>query len=260
MKAIIVDDEPQSIKTLEAKLRMIATDIDIVATFQDPRVALAEVKNLAPDVLFVDIEMPGLNGFQFLEQLRPYDFPVVFVTAYNQYAIRALRMSALDYLLKPIDIEELKTTIERLREQTRREAPPQYEDRMNVLFEALKFFSNQNTNPLADRIALSTQEGVLFIGVKDILRVEAMSNYSSFFLMNKQRIIVSRTLKEFEDVLLPYNFLRISRSHLVNLNQVIKYQKGDGGTLFLTDGAELAVSPQQKVELLERLALKINDK
>ncbi len=260
MKAIIVDDEPQSIKTLEAKLRMIAQDMNIVATFQDPRIALAEVKNLAPDVLFVDIEMPGLNGFQFLEQLRPYDFPVVFVTAYNQYAIRALRMSALDYLLKPIDIEELKTTIERLREQTRREVPPQYDDRMNVLFEALKNFSNQNTNPLADRIALSTQEGVLFVGVKDILRVEAMSNYSSFFLMNKQRIVVSRTLKEFEDVLQPYNFLRISRSHLVNLNQVTKYQKGDGGTLFLTDGAELTVSPQQKVELLERLAFKINDK
>ena len=260
MKAIIVDDEPQSIKTLEAKLRMIATDMDIVATFQDPRMALAEVKNLAPDVLFVDIEMPGLNGFQFLEQLRPYDFPVVFVTAYNQYAIRALRMSALDYLLKPIDIEELKTTIERLREQTHRDTPPQYDDRMNVLFEALKNFSNQNTNPLADRIALSTQEGVLFVGVKDILRVEAMSNYSSFFLLNKQRIVVSRTLKEFEDVLQPYNFLRISRSHLVNLNQVTKYQKGDGGTLFLTDGAELTVSPQQKSELLERLAFKSHEK
>jgi two-component system, LytTR family, response regulator len=253
MKAIIVDDEPQSIKTLEAKLRMIADDIDIVATFQDPREALLEVKNLAPDVLFVDIEMPGLNGFQFLEQLRPYDFPVVFVTAYNQYAIRALRMSALDYLLKPIDIEELKTTIERLREQVLREGTPQYDDRMNVLFEALKNFSNQNTNPLSDRIALSTQEGVLFVGVKDILRVEAMSNYSSFFMLNKQRIVVSRTLKEFEDVLLPYNFLRISRSNLVNLNQVVKYQKGDGGTLFLTDGAELAVSPQQKGELLDRL-------
>lgn len=260
MKAIIVDDEPQSIKTLEAKLRMITADIDIVATFQDPRLALAEVKNLAPDVLFVDIEMPGLNGFQFLEQLRPYDFPVVFVTAYNQYAIRALRMSALDYLLKPIDIEELKTTIERLREQTHRQAPPQYDDRMTVLFEALKNFSNQNTNPLADRIALSTQEGVLFICVKDILRVEAMSNYSSFFLVNKQRIIVSRTLKEFEDVLQPYNFLRIGRSNLVNLNQVVKYQKGDGGTLFLTDGAELAVSPQHKAELLERLAFKIHEK
>ncbi len=253
MKAIIVDDELQSIKTLEAKLRMIAPDINIVAAYQDPRDALLEVKNLAPDVLFVDIEMPNLNGFQFLEQLRPYDFPVVFVTAYNQYAIRALRMSALDYLLKPIDIDELKTTIERLREQINHTAPPQYDDRMNVLFEALKNFSNQNTNALADRIALSTQEGVLFIGVKDILRVEAMGNYSSFFLMSKQRIVVSRTLKEFEDVLQPYNFLRISRSNLVNLNQVVKYQKGEGGTLFLTDGAELAVSPQQKMELLDKL-------
>jgi two-component system, LytTR family, response regulator len=255
MKAIIVDDELQSIKTLEAKLRMIANDMDIVASFQDPRAALLEVKELAPDVLFVDIEMPGLNGFQFLEQLRPYDFPVVFVTAYNQYAIRALRMSALDYLLKPIDIEELKTTIERLREQTHHETPPQYNDRMDVLFEALKSFANHNNNPLADRIALSTQDGVLFIGVKDILRVEASSNYSSFFLINKKKIVVSRTLKEFEDVLQPYNFLRISRSNLVNLNQVTKYQKGDGGTLFLTDGIELTVAPNQKAHLLERLAL-----
>jgi two-component system, LytTR family, response regulator len=253
MKAIIVDDEPQSINTLQAKLRLIADDIEVVATFQDPREALLEVKNLAPDVLFVDIEMPGLNGFQFLEQLRPYDFPVVFVTAFNQYAIRALRMSALDYLLKPIDIDELKTTIERLREQTKNEIPPQYDDRMNVLFEALKSFSNQNTNPLSDRIALSTQEGVLFVGVKDILRVEASGNYSSFFMLSKQRIVVSKTLKEFEDVLIPYNFLRISRSNLVNLNQVVKYQKGDGGTLFLTDSVELTVSPQHKGELLEKL-------
>ncbi|MDZ7878919.1 MAG: LytTR family DNA-binding domain-containing protein [Saprospiraceae bacterium] len=253
MKAIIIDDELQSINTLQAKLRLITDDIDVVATFQDPREALLEVKKHAPDVLFVDIEMPGLNGFQFLEQLRPYDFPVVFVTAYNQYAIRALRMSALDYLLKPIDIDELKRTIERLREQTTRDTSPQYDDRMNVLFEALKSFSNQNPNPLSDRIALSTQQGVLFVGVKDILRVEAGGNYSSFFMLSKQRIIVSRTLKEFEDVLQSYNFLRISRSNLVNLNQIVKYQKGDGGTLFLTDSSELAVSPNYKSDLLERL-------
>lgn len=251
MKAILIDDERQSITALQAKLELVAPDVTLLATFQNPVEAIAQIKDLKPDVLFLDIEMPSMNGFQLLEKLQPYDFAVVFVTAYNQYAIRALRASAVDYLMKPIDIDELKNTIETLRTQIQK-APPQYDSRLNHLFDTLKHLTN---NQLSDKIALSTQDGVLFIQVKDILRVEAMSNYSSFFLMNKQRIVVSRTLKEFEEVLIPYNFFRANRSQLVNLNQISKYQKGDGGVLHLTDGYEVEVSPQRKAELLEKLAL-----
>ena len=251
MNAILIDDERQSINALQAKLALVAPDIDVIGAFQNPIDALEEIKALQPDVIFLDIEMPALNGFQLLEKLKSHNFAIVFVTAYNQYAIRALRASAIDYLMKPIDIEELKNTIETLRQQVKK-APPQYDSRMNHLFDTLKTMSN---NQLPEKIALSTQEGVLFIAVKDILRVEAMSNYSSFFLMNKQRIIVSRTLKEFEEVLLPYNFFRANRSQLVNLNEITKYQKGDGGVLHLVDGYEVEVSPQRKAELLEKLAL-----
>jgi two-component system LytT family response regulator len=259
MKAILIDDERQSIMALNAKLELVAPDMDVIGMFQNPTDAIEQIKGLQPDVVFLDIEMPTMNGFQLLEKLRPYNFAVVFVTAYNQYAIRALRASAVDYLLKPIDIDELKNTVETLRSQIKK-APPlrkeffeQYDSRLNHLFETLKTMS---TNQLSEKIALSTQEGVLFILVKDILRVEAMSNYSNFFLMNKQRIIVSRTLKEFEEVLIPYNFFRANRSQLVNLNQITKYQKGDGGVLHLTDGYEVEVSPQRKVELMAKLALK----
>lgn len=255
MRAIIIDDERQSIKALHAKLELIAEDIEVIAMFQNPAEALVQIVDLKPDVLFLDIEMSTMNGFQLLEKLRPYNFAVVFVTAYNQYAIRALRASAVDYLLKPIDIDELKTTIENLR-QTLAKIPvkniPQQEMRFAHLFDTLK---NLSTNQLSEKIALSTHEGVLFILVKDILRVEAMSNYSSFFLINKQRIIVSRTLKDFEEVLIPYNFFRVNRSQIVNLNEISKYQKGDGGVLHLTDGYEVEVSPQRKAELMEKLAL-----
>ena len=251
MKAILIDDERQSLSALHAKLKLVAEDIEVIAMFQNPNDVLHQLKGLQPDVVFLDIEMPTMNGFQLLEKLQPYNFAVVFVTAYNQYAIRALRASAVDYLLKPIDIEELKNTVKLLRTQIQK-APPQYDSRMNHLFDTLKMLSS---NQLTEKIALSTHEGVLFVLVKDIMRVEAMSNYSSFFLMNKQRIIVSRTLKEFEEVLIPYNFFRANRSQLVNLNQIVKYQKGDGGVLHLTDGYEVDVSPQRKTELLEKLLL-----
>ncbi len=251
MKAILIDDERQSITALHAKLELVAEDVEVIAMFQNPNDAITQIKDLQPDVLFLDIEMPVMNGFQLLEKLRPYNFAVVFVTAYNQYAIRALRASAVDYLLKPIDIDELKNTIDTLRSQIKN-TPPQYESRFVHLFDTLK---NMNAHQLSEKIALSTQEGVLFIPVKDILRVEAMSNYSSFFLMNKQRIVVSRTLKEFEEVLIPYNFFRANRSQLVNLNEITKYQKGDGGVLHLTDGYEVEVSPQRKAELMDKLAL-----
>jgi two-component system LytT family response regulator len=251
MKAILIDDELQSLKALQAKLELVAPKVEVIAVFQNPDEALLQIKTLQPDVLFLDIEMANMNGFQLLEKLRPYQFAVVFVTAYNQYAIRALRASAVDYLLKPIDIEELKNTIDTLQAQVQK-APLIPDSRMNHLFSTLKSLSS---NQLPEKIALSTQDGVLFVSVKDILRVEAMSNYSSFFLMDKQRIVVSRTLKEFEEVLVPYQFFRANRSQIVNLNQIAKYQKGDGGVLHLSDGYEVEVSPQRKAELLEKLAL-----
>jgi DNA-binding LytR/AlgR family response regulator len=189
MKTILIDDERQSLKALHAKLKLVASDMEVLT----------------------------------------------------------------------IGIEELKNIIETLNHQVKKAPPPdsigmfqQHESRYNHLFETLKTMQN---NQLAEKIALPTQEGVLFIQVKDILRVEAMSNYSNFFLLNKQRIIVSRTLKEFEEVLLPYNFFRANRSQIINLNQITKYQKGDGGVLHLTDGYEVEVSPQRKGELMSKLAL-----
>jgi two-component system, LytTR family, response regulator len=255
MKVALIDDERQSIDALKAKLEFFDADIQIVAAFQSPVEAAEKLKNYDPDVVFIDIEMPQLNGFQLLEKLAPYRFEVVFVTAYNLYAVRALRISAFDYLLKPIDIEELTQTVERLKlkfSQPKTAEVEPNDERLPLLVEALKKLANSEKQP--DRIALSTQDGVLFIWTKDIVRVEAMSNYSSFYLASKQRVVVSKTLKDFEEILPEVNFVRVSRSAVVNLNHVTKYQRGDGGTLSLTDGSEVEVSPNKKADVLNRLA------
>jgi two-component system LytT family response regulator len=252
MKAILMDDELQGLNALRAKLTLMGSDVQIIATFQDPQVALQQIKTLQPDVLFLDIEMPNMNGFQLLEALRPYSFQVVFVTAYNQYAIKALRMSAFDYLLKPIDIDELRATTTRIREVLQKDSNPLKDERLTHILDTLNRFSQ---NKLNEKIALATQEGILFLLIKDILRVEAMSNYATFFTLNKQKVIVSKPLKEFEEALIPHNFLRVNRSHLINLNYINRYKKGDGGVLTLQDGYEVEVSPQRKCELIEKLHL-----
>jgi two-component system, LytTR family, response regulator len=251
MKTVLIDDEAHILQALRSKLAFIDPSISILAAFQDPQQALKELKTLNPDVVFLDIEMPTMNGFQLLEALRPYNFEVVFVTAYNQYAIRALRMSAIDYLLKPIDIDDLKNTLSRLAEKIK-QPPPQYDDRFSHFLQTLHNISHNNLN---EKIALSTQEGVIFLMIKDIMRVEAMSNYSCFYTLQKQKVVVSKTLKEFEESLLAYNFLRVNRSHLVNLNHILRYNKGEGGVLTLVDNYEVEVSPQRKEELIKKLNL-----
>jgi two-component system, LytTR family, response regulator len=137
MKAILIDDELQGLNALRAKLTLMGNDVQIIATFQDPQVALQQIKTLQPDILFLDIEMPNMNGFQLLEALRPYSFQVVFVTAYNQYAIKALRMSAFDYLLKPIDIDELRATTVRIRELLQKDSNPIKDERLTHILDTL---------------------------------------------------------------------------------------------------------------------------
>lgn len=228
-----MDDEPRGCKLLAHKLQYFESDISLVATFHDPEVALAEINSHKPDVLFLDVEMPGMNGFQFLERLSNFSFEVIFTTAYDSYTLEALRLSAVDYLLKPIAEEELGQAIGRLKSRVAQKsvAKPTGE------------FANK-------RLSLSTAEGVYFIEKSHIVRIEAMSNYCTFYLVEGRKIVVSKTLKEFEIALAADAFLRVNRSSMVNLHYISRYRKGNGGTLEMVDGMEIEVSPQRKDELM----------
>jgi len=249
IRVVLVDDEVQSCKSLAIKLKDIAEDIEIVGTFHHPDKAIPGIRKLKPELVFLDIEMPGMNGFQMLEKMEEFDFEVIFVTAYDEYTLNALRISALDYLLKPVDTELLKNALTRLRKKiSMRENSSQTKDQLELLGETLK------EQHAPKRLALATLQGIVFLKINEIIRVEALSNYSTFFLINKQKIMVSKTLKEFEPILTMQNFFRISRSCIVNTDYIVKYKNEDGGVLELQDGSEISVGPNRKNELVELLS------
>src|SRR6187431_2084544 len=249
IKVVLVDDEVQSCKSLAIKLKDIAEDIEVVGTFHHPDKAILGIRKLKPELVFLDIEMPGMNGFQMLEKMEEFDFEVIFVTAYHEYTLNALRISALDYLLKPVDTELLKNALTRLRKKiSLRENSSQTKEQLELLGETLK------EQHAPKRLALATLQGIVFLKINEIIRVEALSNYSTFFLINKQKIMVSKTLKEFEPILTMQSFFRISRSCIVNTDYIVKYKHEDGGVLELQDGAEVSVGPHRKNELVELLS------
>ncbi|MFC4213004.1 LytR/AlgR family response regulator transcription factor [Pedobacter lithocola] len=239
LRAVLLDDEERACTLLQKKLMSFEPNLEVIAILNNPVIAVEAIQHLEFDVLFLDVEMPLLNGFQFLERLGAFDFEVVFVTAYNSYTLNALRINALDYLLKPVDEEELQAAVERLVKRT---------------FERIKL-KTKPAEPISshNRIALPTAEGIYLVRKAEIIRVEAMSNYSIFYLSDSRKIIVSRTLKEYENVLVDNFFMRINRSAIINLEFVLKYKKGDGGTISLSDGHEIEVSPSKKDLLLKKL-------
>ena len=240
IKAIILDDEIRGSNLLHHKLQEFQNSLSIDAIYNDPQKALLEIPKIEVDVLFLDVEMPFMNGFEFLEKLGQFNFEVIFVTAYNIYTLDALKANALDYLLKPVNNEELKKAISKLEQKL-------------VQKEKLRKADLIENRPHMSRIALPTAEGIHLVKKDDILKVEAMSNYSIFFLNNLSKIIVSRTLKEFEILFEHTQLLRVNRSVIVNLDYIVKYKKGEGGTIEMMDGSEIEVSPSKKKQLMDRL-------
>lgn len=239
IRAVILDDETKGSSLLEHKINALDLEVEVVQIFNNPQLALESIKSLQFEILFLDVEMPKIDGFQFLQLLGTFDFEIIFVTAYNQYALEALRVNALDYLLKPVNPEELQKALLKLKK------------RIDVKSNPIIDTTSRN---ITLKIALPTAEGIYFVKKTDILKVEAMSNYSIFYLVNNtSKIIVSKTLKEYENLLQEGNFLRVNRSVIVNLDCIVRYKKGDGGSLELTDGSEIEVSSTKKSILLEKL-------
>ena len=244
LKAILIDDELNSLQNLQQKLEGFCPDVTIVATSQKPEEGLLLIRQHQPDVVFLDIEMPRMSGFRMLEELGEYDFDIVFTTAYNHYSIDAIRISAFDYLVKPIGIEDLQHAVERLSISRNK----QTKEKIDILKKSL---SDNRTQE--DKIAISTSEGIEFIPIKNILHIESKSNYSKIYLPENKSITVTKILKDFEEMLLPYNFYRVHNSHLINLNYIKKYVRSEGGHVILQDGTAIDISRRKKEEFLKMI-------
>ena len=250
IKAVIVDDEQISLTALAAKINSLCPQVTILQLFSNPKKAQQEIPVLQPDVVFLDIEMPNINGFTLLKNIAPINFEVIFTTAYNQYAIEALRISALDFLLKPIDPDELVASVSKLEEKIKNNSPWQFslEKQMQL------FFQYQNQPEQLSKIALPVLNGLEFIDIDNIIKIEGENVYAVFFLSGGKKITVSRTLKEVEKMLSKWNFIRIHKSFIINLRYISSYIKGEGGVVTLSDGSELEVSRRSKNEFLARAA------
>ena len=244
IKAIIIDDEIHCRKTLGMLLKEYCPGVQVMEQCSDAESGLAAIQRLKPDLVFLDIEMPNMNGFEMLEKLPEIHFEIIFTTSYDQYAIKAFRFSALDYLLKPVGREELQRAVEKVAQRLQFPLPQQLE----ILLQKL----HQPASSI-QKIALPTMEGLQMIAVSSIISCASDSNYTLFFLKNKQKLIVSRPLKEIEEMLEDYSFLRVHNSYLVNLNEIDKYVKGEGGYLVMTDGSNIDVSRSKKEILLNKL-------
>jgi len=241
IRTIIVEDEPMSREMLTMMLDR-HKEIEIVDTCSNPTDGITSIATHQPDLVFLDIQMPKMNGFDMLRKIGTVDFEVIFTTAFDQYAINAIRISALDYLLKPVDDEDLAAAIAKCRDRLTVKKP---EERFENLFNNLL-----NKNPLDKTLALSASDGISFIKMSDILRVEANGRYAKFYLLNKETILVSKTLGDYEQVLSANQFFRIHDSAIINLNHIKKYIRGDGGTVVLSDNTELDVARRRKDEFV----------
>lgn len=244
LKAIIVDDEPNAAESLATLLKRYCPEVELSAICNSGVSALKEIPMHNPQLVFLDIEMPHMNGFELIEKLPEINFELIFTTSYDQYAIKAIKFSALDYLLKPVDREELKKAVQKV---LQRQQPP--------LPQQLEILLQKLSQPVASslRIAIPTMEGLQMIQIDSIISCAADSNYSNFHLKNKQKITASRTLKDVEEMLEGRSFFRVHHSHLVNLNEIHKYVKGEGGYLIMSDGSTIDVSRSRKELLLQKL-------
>ena len=243
IRAIIIEDETLSQEMLTLLLQRHKADVEIIDTCSNPTDGIESIAKHQPELVFLDIQMPKMNGFDMLKKISNINFEVIFTTAFDQYAIDAIRTSALDYLLKPIDDEDLTAAIEKCKERmVEKKTKRQFENLFNNL---------TNKNPLDKTLALSASDGISFVKMSDILRVEANGRYAKFYLLNKETILVSKTLGDFEDILSANQFFRIHDSSIINLNHIKKYIRGDGGTVLLSDNTEHDVARRRKEEFVK---------
>lgn len=243
IRCILIDDESNSLEMMEWLLKTYCPQVKIEAMCNAADQGIQAIHKYMPDVVFLDIEMPHMNGFDMLERFDKLFFDVVFCTAYDQFAIKAFRYSALNYLLKPVDPDDLKETIRRLEEK--KSAPSQ--GQIELLLQNIR----QTNKPGVQRIALTTGDGMIFVPTTDILYCEAESNYTAVVLEGGKKILVSKVLKEIDEALAGPDFFRIHNSFLININRIKKFVRGDGGYVVMEDGASVSISRSRRQEFME---------
>lgn len=240
-KILIVDDESRTRTLLSKMIETTSFDVEVFPEGSSVSSGIEAIHRINPDILLLDIQMPDGSGFELLEQLDSRDFEVIFVTAHQEYAIRAIKSSALDYILKPVEISELENALENAITsiKNKKDLSAQYEALLN------------NIQSDKKKIILRTIESLYIFDINDIVRCQSERNYTNFFINDGRKIIISKTLKDYEDVLQHPLFLRCHRSHIININYLDRYDKSDGGTIVMKDGSEIPLSKSSKERFFE---------
>jgi two-component system LytT family response regulator len=243
INAVIVDDEPKAIQSLSWELTNFSDEITILDTFSSPENALEFLKHNTPDCLFLDIQMPTMDGFQFLDKLTNRDFPVIITTAYDEYAIKALKHEAIDYLLKPIDSDDLNDTIEKIKKFN---SKPLSIDKLEQLL------LNINNAPAKQKVTINADGKLIFININDIIFVQSDGNYSTIYLKNNKKKVVTKKLKDINAILPQSSFFRTHNSYIVNLHKIKEFLKTEG-YLIMESNHKIPVARQRKNEFLNKL-------
>jgi two-component system LytT family response regulator len=247
MKAVLIDDEKNALEMLEWQLQQFCPQVEVVAACNSADKGIAAINQFQPQLIFLDIEMPKKNGFEVLEAFPEPSFEVIFTTAYNQFALKAFRFAALDYLLKPVDADELTAAVKRYEKKVNH---TQYRQQLDILLQQFR-----KPSALPERISFSTQQAVHFVRPETIVYCESDSNYTRLYFDDQTKMVISKTLKEVEELLVQYGFFRIHNSFIINLQKVSRYIKTEGGAIEMSNGAQLPVSRQRKDEVLKALNL-----
>lgn len=242
-KVLIIDDENRTRQLIANMINSFGFDVETIPEGENVESGIKAIEKHNPDIVFLDIQMPDGTGFDVLRSIENKNFVVIFITAHEEFAIKAIKFSALDYLLKPVDPTELEAALKKAIQAIQEEGE-------STQYEALQ----KNINPHEKRrLVLKTQESVHVVDLDDIIRCEADRNYTSFFLTNSKKILVSKTLKEYETLLSGHNFLRVQQSHLININYVERYDKKNGGAVVMKDGSEVPLSPAKREVFFQTL-------
>jgi len=245
ISCIIIDDEPNNISNLQTILSEHCTGVIVAATAMTANDGIAAINQHQPGVIFLDIQMPGKSGFEVLKAFANPQFEVIFITAYDHYGIQAIKFSALDYLLKPINISELKQAVEKARQKL------QAKDKDHKLENLIAYMQRGQKD--VPKIALPTLQEIRYIKVDEIIRCEASDNYTSFYIAGGEYILVCKTLKDFAELLQPHGFVRTHQSHLANIHFIKSFLKEDGGALLMKDGTKIPISRQNRDLVKEAL-------
>ena len=239
IKALIVEDDPMSVELLRDFLEDSNMEIAVLGSCGTVKSAITKINKLKPQLVFLDVELADGNGFDVLKEIATINFEIIVITSHDKYAMEAVKYSALDYLIKPIKSGDLNSALKKVQK------------RLGV---PISRTTSRIPNRLANKVAVPTFEGLLFIPIEEIIRIQSDRNYTEFYLNAKRKVVVTRSLKSYEELLSEFGFIRVHHSHMINMNHLVKYIKGVGGYVIMSDQSKVDVSRRKKEEFLEQLA------